>query len=149
VRYIAVVGPGEATAAEVETAMAVGRKLAERGAVVVCGGLDGVMAGACRGVREAGGTSIGLLPGVERAAANPWVTLALPTGLGELRNGLVVRAADAMIAIGGAYGTLSEIALALRTGVPVVGIGTWEIAGVRAAVDAQGAVELALRLAGG
>ena len=148
-RYIAVVGPGEATAAEVETAMAVGRKLAERGAVVVCGGLDGVMAGACRGVREAGGTSIGLLPGVERAAANPWVTLALPTGLGELRNGLVVRAADAMIAIGGAYGTLSEIALALRTGVPVVGIGTWEIAGVRAAVDAQGAVELALRLAGG
>jgi uncharacterized protein (TIGR00725 family) len=124
--YVAVVGPSEASGAEIEGAEAVGRGLAERGVRVVCGGLGGVMAAACRGAAAAGGLSLGILPGTDRAVANEWVTVAIPTGLGELRNGLVVRAADVVIAIGGGHGTLSEIALALRTGVPVLGIGTWE-----------------------
>src|SRR5208283_281209 len=96
----------------------VGRRLAERGAVVVCGGLGGVMAAACRGAAGAGGLSVGLLPGESRQAANPWVAVTLPTGLGELRNGLVVRASGVLVALGGGYGTLSEIALALKTGCP-------------------------------
>ncbi len=145
--YIAVVGPGEATADEERCAEAVGRGVAASGAVLVCGGLGGVMAAACRGAWQAGGTAVGILPGSERAAANEWVAVAIPTGLGELRNGLVVRAADAVVAVGGAYGTLSEIALALKTGVPVVGIGSWQIDGVEAVESAQDAVTRALALA--
>jgi hypothetical protein len=147
VTYVAVVGPGEATEREVEMAGVVGRLLGEAGAVLVCGGLGGVMAGACRGARSAGGVTVGILPGTDRRAANEWVTVAIPTGLGELRNGLVVRAADAVLAIGGAYGTLSEIALALKTGVPVVGIETWEIDGVEAAANPEEAVTRVLSLA--
>lgn len=143
-RYVAVVGPGDATDAALQTAEAVGKLLAERDAVLVCGGLGGVMAAACRGAWAAGGVTVGILPGIDRAEANEWVTVAIPTGLGELRNGLVVRAADAVIAVGGAYGTLSEIALALKTGVPVVGLGTWEIDGVAEAEDARAAVSVAL-----
>ncbi len=145
--YVAVVGPGEATPEEKEAAERIGRALADRGAVVVCGGLGGVMEAACRGVAAAAGTSIGILPGADRGAANPWVQIALPTGLGELRNGLVIRAADAVIAIGGAHGTLSEIALALKTGVPVIGLDTWPIDGIHAARSAQDAVDQALRAA--
>jgi uncharacterized protein (TIGR00725 family) len=114
--YVAVLGPGEASAAEVGAAERVGAELARRGAVVVCGGLGGVMEAACRGAKEAGGSTVGILPGLDREAANPFVDVALPTGLGEARNALVVRAADALIAVGGAYGTLSEIALALKGG---------------------------------
>jgi uncharacterized protein (TIGR00725 family) len=88
------------------------------------------MAAACRGAAQAGGTTVGILPGVDRTAGNEWLTVAIPTGLGELRNGLVVRAADTVIAVGGAYGTLSEVALALKTGVPVIGLRTWEIEGI-------------------
>jgi uncharacterized protein (TIGR00725 family) len=104
--------------------------VAERGAVLVCGGLGGAMEAACRGARAAGGTTVGILPGSERADANPYVDIALPTGLGEGRNALVVRTADALIAVGGGYGTLSEIALALRHGKPVIGVDTWDIEGV-------------------
>lgn len=125
--HVAVVGPGEAAAGELDAAEQVGRELGRRGAVVVCGGLEGVMAAACRGAKDTGGTTVGILPGADRADANQWVDVAIPTGLGELRNGLVVRSADAVIAVGGAYGTLSEIALALKTDVPVVGLGTWEL----------------------
>src|SRR3954466_8984015 len=125
--YVAVVGPGEAEPDEIAAAERVGAELARRGAVVVCGGLGGVMEAACRGAREAGGTTLGLLPGSERSAANAWVSVAVPTGLGEARNALVVRAADAVVAVGGEYGTLSEIALALKAGKPVVGIGTWDL----------------------
>ncbi len=142
--YVAVVGPGEATEPEVEVAVGVGRMLAEAGAVVVCGGLGGVMAGACRGAASGGGMSVGILPGTDRKSANEWVSLAIPTGLGELRNGLVVRAADVVIAVGGAHGTLSEIALALKTGVPVVGVDTWQIDGVERADGAADAVTRAL-----
>lgn len=142
---MAVVGAGEGAAqAALDDAENVGAELARRGAVVVCGGLGGVMQAACRGAVHAGGTTLGILPGNDRAAANPWVTVAVATGLGELRNGLVVRASDAVIAIAGEFGTLSEIALALKAGRRVVGLGTWEIRGVRVAADPVSAVALAL-----
>src|SRR5690242_6619179 len=125
--YIAVVGAGRASADEERIAEEVGRGLAAAGAVVVCGGLGGVMEAACRGAKSSGGTTVGILPGTSRADANPFVDVALPTGLGELRNGLVVRAADALVAVGGEFGTLSEIALALKARKPVVSIGGWEL----------------------
>jgi uncharacterized protein (TIGR00725 family) len=142
---VAVVGPGDASAAEAEAAEAVGRELAGRGAVLVCGGLGGAMEAACRGAKQAGGTTLGILPGLDRTAANAWLDVALATGLGEARNALVVRAADAVIAVAGGYGTLSEIALALKGGKPVAGVDSWEIEGVDAAPDARQAVETVLR----
>ncbi|HEX8745478.1 MAG TPA: TIGR00725 family protein [Thermoleophilaceae bacterium] len=146
--YVAVVGPGEASQEEARVAKRVGRLLAEAGAVVVSGGLGGVMEAACRGAKDGGGTTVGILPGPDRAAANEFVDVAIATGLSEARNALVVRAADVLIAIGGSWGTLSEIALALRTGKRVVGLATWELpggeAGVEEAADAESAVALAL-----
>ena len=144
--YVAVVGPGDATSQETDAAEAVGRELAQRGAIVVCGGREGVMAAACRGAQALGGLTVGLLPGTDRAEGNDWLTVSIPTGLGELRNGLVVRAADAVVAIGGAYGTLSEIALALKTGVPVVGLDTWPIEGIEIANSPGAAVARAIEL---
>jgi uncharacterized protein (TIGR00725 family) len=143
-RYVAVVGPGDATAAELTAAVAVGAELARAGVVLVCGGLGGVMEAACRGAREVGGTTVGILPGQDRAAANPFVEVAVPTGLGEARNALVVRSADALVAVGGGYGTLSEIALALKAGKPVAGLGGWEIDGVESAATPEQAVAAAL-----
>ena len=125
--YVAVVGAGAADARTASVAEEVGRLLASRGAVLVCGGLGGVMEATCRGAKSAGGTTVGILPGLARDEANAWVDVAIPTGLGEARNALVVRAADVLIAIGGEYGTLSEIALALKTGKAVVGVETWEL----------------------
>jgi uncharacterized protein (TIGR00725 family) len=122
----------------------VGALVARRGAVLVCGGLGGVMEAACRGARQEDGTTVGILPGLDRGAANAFVDVALATGLGEARNALVVRSADALIAIGGAYGTLSEIALALKGGKRVVGLGTWEIEGVEPADGPEAAVDAAL-----
>jgi uncharacterized protein (TIGR00725 family) len=113
--------------------------------VLVCGGLGGVMEAACRGAKEAGATTLGILPGTDRAAANPFVDVAVPTGLGEARNALVVRAADALVAVGGGYGTLSEVALALKAGKRVVGLGTWDVEGVEAAGSPEDAVETVLR----
>jgi uncharacterized protein (TIGR00725 family) len=144
--YVAVVGAGGADVAldVLAAAEAVGAELARRGAVVVCGGLGGVMEAACRGAQSEGGVTLGILPGADRADANAWVGVAVATGLGELRNGLVVRSADAVIAVGGEYGTLSEIALALKAGLPVAAIGSWAIAGVVAAASAREAVALVL-----
>ncbi len=143
--YVAVVGPGECDEDLAALAEAVGRALARRGAVVCCGGLGGVMAAACRGAYEAGGTTVGLLPGSARAAGNPWLTVAVATGLGEARNAVVVSAADVVVAMGGGYGTLSEIALALRAGKRVVGLRTWEtVDGVEHVDDPADAVDLAL-----
>jgi uncharacterized protein (TIGR00725 family) len=139
--YVAVVGPGDASPEELHAAEAIGRGIAQAGDMLVCGGLGGVMAAACRGAFEAGGMTIGILPGHDRAAANEWVRVALPTGLGELRIGLVVRAADVVVAVGGAYGTLSEVALALKTGVPVIGLGTWEIEGIAVVDSPHGALQ--------
>jgi uncharacterized protein (TIGR00725 family) len=127
VPHIGVVGSGSAGRDQLILAEEVGRLLAARGALLVCGGLGGVMEAACRGAKSSGGTTVGILPGLDRSEANSWVDVAIPTGLGEARNALVVRSADALVAIGGEYGTLSEIALALKTGKPVVGIDTWEL----------------------
>ena len=140
------VGAGRATPEQAAGAEAVGRLLASRGAVLVCGGLGGVMEAACRGAKAEGGTTVGILPGPSRADANDYVDVAIATGLGEARNALVVRAADALVAVGGEYGTLSEIALALKAGTPVVGLGTWDIDGIEQAGSPDEAVEAALRL---
>jgi uncharacterized protein (TIGR00725 family) len=147
--YVAVIGPSDATSEQTRAAEAIGRGLADGGAILVCGGLGGVMAAACHGAGAAAGTTVGLLPGTDRTSANDWVQIALPTGVGELRNGLLIRAADAVIAVGGAYGTLSEIALALRAGVPVIGLNTWEIEGVERVKSATEAVTRALERAAG
>lgn len=125
--HVGVVGPGAASAAELDVARAVGRGLAERGCVVLCGGLGGVMAAASQGAADAGGTVVGLLPGDDRTEGNRWLTVAVPTGLGEVRNALLVRASDVVVAVGGSWGTLSEVALAVRTGVPVVAVGGWTV----------------------
>ena len=144
--YVAVVGAGgdDVAAAILAVAEAVGAELGRHGAVVVTGGLGGVMQAACRGARSAGATTLGILPGDDRGAANPFVSVAVATGMGELRNGLVVRSADALVAIAGGAGTLSEIALALKAGKRVVGLGSWQIPGVLVAADPVAAVTLAL-----
>lgn len=124
---IAVCGAGICDASLATLAEEVGQRIAAAGAVLVCGGLGGVMEAACRGASQASGLTLGFLPGTERTAANPWVRLALPTGMGEARNVLLVRAADVIIAIGGEYGTLSEIALARKAGRSVIGLHTWNL----------------------
>jgi uncharacterized protein (TIGR00725 family) len=124
--YVAVIGPdGEASVANRADARELGRLLAERGAYVLTGGLGGVMAAAAEGAAEAGGTTIGLLPGTDRSAANRHLTVVIATGLGQLRNGLLVRAADGLAAVGGSWGTMSEIALAHRLGRPLVCLDGW------------------------
>ena len=143
--YIGVVGPGEASEAELASAEEVGAGLASLGAVVVTGGLGGVMEAACRGARSRRGRTLGILPGEDREAANGWVEIAVATGLGELRNGLIVRACDALVAVGGGYGTLSEVALALKLGRPVVGLGTWAVHGVDEVTTPAEAVERVAR----
>ena len=120
---ISVIGAGVASPEECRLAEAVGKTLAEAGAVVVTGGLGGVMAAASKGCVEAGGTAVGFLPGRDTSEANGWVTLPLATGMGESRNSLVVRAGEAVVAIGGSWGTLSEIALARKMGHSVVLLG--------------------------
>lgn len=124
---VAVVGAGQADGVLADTGEAVGKALASAGAIVVCGGLGGVMAAACRGAKSAGGLTVGFLPGTDQTEANDWVDVVLPTGMGEARNVLIVRSCQAVIAIGGEYGTLSEIAFALRAGTPVVGLDTWSL----------------------
>ncbi len=150
-RYVAVVGASSASPQEASRATEVGRLLAEAGAIVVCGGLGGVMDAAARGAASAGGVTVGLLPGEDRSGASEHLTLAIPTGLGEARNALIARAADAVIAIGGEWGTLSEIALAMKMGKRVVGLDTWELAreghpveGIHWAGTPEEAVRLAL-----
>jgi len=154
--YVSVCGSGDAPPDVIALAEEVGSRLASANAIVVCGGLSGVMEAACRGAKSAEGTTVGILPGTERSDANPFVDVAIPTGLGESRNALVARAADALIAIGGEFGTLSEIALALKIGTPVIGLGTWELHrcdevhdAIKAAATPAEAVDLVLRLAKG
>lgn len=123
--YVGVIGSSEASEDELDLAASVGSGLAQAGAALVCGGRGGVMEAACRGAKQHDGLTIGVLPGTDRADANDYVDVALPTGLGELRNGLVVRFSDALIAVGGGWGTLSEVAFAMRTGRPVVALAGW------------------------
>lgn len=152
--YVAVVGAGACDAEIAAAAEEVGRGLGRAGAVLVCGGRGGVMEAACRGAKAEGGLTVGILPGEDRHQANAFVDVALPSGLGEARNALVARAADVVIAIAGEFGTLSEIALALKMGKPVIGLGTWELAKagrpiepILRASDAAEAVAIALRVA--
>jgi uncharacterized protein (TIGR00725 family) len=125
--YVAVIGASNATEWELATAERVGRLLADAGCVLVCGGLGGVMDVAARGSAAGGGVSIGILPGDDRVDASRHLTVAIASGFGEARNAIVARSADAVIAVGGEFGTLSEIALALKMGKPVIGLGTWEL----------------------
>jgi len=133
---ISVIGAGAASDAEKETAREVGRLIAEGGAVLVCGGLGGVMEAACRGAHSAGGLTVGFLPGDDPSSGNPEIDLPLPTGLGEARNVLVARASDGVIAVGGALGTLSELAFALKKRLPVAALDSWRLEAERLPSDA-------------
>ena len=153
---ISVIGAGNNASREaVDTAEAVGRELAKRGAVVVCGGLNGVMEAVCRGAKSEGGVTIGVLPGDDPDSANSYVDYPVPTGMGHARNAIVVKAGLAVIAVDGAYGTLSEIGHALAEGKTVIGLKTWRIsqeedeehAAIVRAETPQEAVELALQAA--
>lgn len=146
---IAVIGNGTEDDAHNRAAEEVGRLLAGAGCVLVTGGLGGVMAAAARGAKSAGGVTVGILPGPGPEAANPHIDIAIPTGMGEARNALIVRSASAVIAVGGGYGTLSEIALALKASKPVVGLSTWDIPGVVRAAEPAEAVRAALSGQGG
>ena len=126
-RFIAVIGGGQPSPQEAQLAEAVGRELAVRGAILVCGGLGGVMEAACKGAQSEGGVTIGILPGESRQAANPYVQIPIVTGIGYARNLALVKSAQAVIAIGGSYGTLSEISHALQSGIPVIGLNTWSL----------------------
>jgi len=148
---IAVIGENDPTPAVAALAELVGAEIARVGAVLVCGGLGGVMEAACRGATAGGGITLGILPGTRAVDANPYVTYAIPTGFGHARNILVVRTAQAVIAVGGKYGTLSEIAFAKIEGIPVIGLQTWDISReglegdpIRRAVDPVQAVRMAL-----
>ena len=124
---IGVIGASECGDDISSMAREVGREIARRGGILVCGGLGGVMEAACRGARDEGGLTIGILPGSHRKDANPYVTLPIVTGLGDARNVIIARTSDVLVAIGGKYGTLSEMAFAMKFGVPIVGLGTWDV----------------------
>jgi len=150
--FISVIGASNScTAEERQLAEEVGRELARRGAILICGGLDGVMEAACRGAASEGGLTVGILPGNQREDANPYVTIPIVTGIGYARNSIVAKSGQAVIAIGGSYGTLSEIAYALQDNIPVIGLGTWSLAtsegpdkSIIMAKDAADAVKKAL-----
>jgi len=130
---VAVIGAGAAEPETLQQAMSLGRGLAELGVEVVCGGMGGVMEGVCRGAGEAGGQTIGILPGFDRDEANPWVDVAIPTGLGHARNQMVALNGDIVVAVGGAYGTLTEMGFAKIYQKPVIALNSWDIEGVRTA----------------
>jgi len=125
--FIAVIGGSECSKKEARLAEEVGRELASRGVTLVCGGLGGVMEAACKGARLEGGLTVGILPGNSRHEANKYVEVPIVTGLGYARNALVVKSSQAVIAIDGEFGTLSEIAYALQSGIPIVGLNTWSL----------------------
>jgi uncharacterized protein (TIGR00725 family) len=124
---IAVIGDSSCSPEEAKLAESVGELLAQQGANIACGGLGGVMEAVCRGAKSKGGLTVGILPGQDSSMANPWVDIPVVTGLGEARNVAVVKSAQAVIAIGGGYGTLSEIAYALKSSIPVIGLNTWSL----------------------
>ena len=126
-KIIAVIGGGQCSAEEARLAEEVGRELARQGAILVCGGLGGVMEAACKGASTEGGITIGILPGESRQAANPYVQIPIVTGTGYARNVAVVKSAQAVIAVDGSYGTLSEIGFALQSGIPLIGLDTWAL----------------------
>ncbi len=154
-KIIAVIGGAQPSTEEARLAEEVGRELARQGATLVCGGLGGVMEAACRGASSEGGVTIGILPGDKPEAANPYVQIPVVTGMGHARNISVVKSAQAVIAIGGSYGTLSEIAHALQSNIPVIGLNTWSLSrngqqdnSIILTQNSTEAVEKALNLAG-
>ena len=153
-KFIAVIGGKRCSSQEARLAEEVGRELAKRGATIVCGGMGGVMEAACRGAQSEGGVTIGILPGENRQVANPYVQIPIVTGMGYARNVAVVKSAQAVIAISGSYGTLSEIAHALQSGIPVIGLNTWSLSrngqpddSIIPAQNSVEAVDIALSLA--
>jgi len=126
-KFIAVIGGSQCSKEEARLAEEVGREIARQGAILVCGGLGGVMEAACKGAQSEDGMTIGILPGEIRQAANPYVQIPIVTGIGHARNVAVVKSSQAVIAIGGSYGTLSEISHALQSGIPVIGLNTWSL----------------------
>lgn len=149
--YVSLIGPSTASPKILEIAESAGASIARAGAILITGGRGGAMEAASRGAQQAGGLTVGLLPGYARAEGNAYLAVAIPTGMGEMRNALVVRSGDGVLAIGGGFGTLSELALALKLGKPVVGVGTWtaSIAGeatpILQATTPEQAVELLLK----
>lgn len=147
---IGVIGAGQADASLRGLAREVGAEIARQGAILACGGLGGVMEAACQGAKEQGGFTLGILPGFHKREANPYVDLAIVTGMSYARNLVLVRTADALVAVGGGFGTLSEIAFALQLDKPVVAINSWPVsAKIVPATEPKEAVELAVRLAQG
>lgn len=147
---IGVIGASDADNNLRRTAREVGREIARRGAVLICGGLGGVMEATCQGAKEEGGLTIGILPGFEKGDANPYVDIPIVTGLSYARNLIIVRTADGLIAVGGGYGTLSELAFALKLNKPVVAINSWPVSDkIRQARDAKEAVSLIFEALGG
>jgi uncharacterized protein (TIGR00725 family) len=151
--YIAVVGGADCTGEEYDLAYSVGQEVARKNAVVICGGGSGVMEAVSKGTTKAGGSAIGILPGEKADQGNVYLTFVIATGMGEARNAIIVRTADAVIAVGGEYGTLSEIALALKMGKPVIGLKSWHLKpphkpdiSITAAESAEAAVEKAFSL---
>ncbi len=144
-KIIAVIGGRNCTESQYQIAREVGRLIAENDAILVCGGRTGIMEAACRGAAEAGGISIGILPGDDKRDANEWVTVPITTGIGLARNAVIIRSASAAIAISGSYGTLSEIAYCKQFGVPVYGIQSWDIDGLPNIETPEEAVRLALQ----
>jgi uncharacterized protein (TIGR00725 family) len=143
-KMIGVLGGSLAEPKFLESAYQIGRLLAEKGAILVCGGREGVMEAACKGAVEAGGLTVGILPSDNLRLANPYVTIPVATGMGAARNKIIVNTAEAFIAIDGRYGTLSEIAFALDAGKRVVGLGSWDIEGVIRAETPEQAVNIAI-----
>ncbi|WP_297212852.1 MULTISPECIES: TIGR00725 family protein [Thermodesulfovibrio] len=144
-KTVGVIGAGKADEELIRLAEEVGRLLAKNGITVITGGLGGVMEAACRGAYFKGGITVGILPTLSKEDANPYVKIPIPTGMGEMRNALIVRASDALVAIGGEYGTLSEIAFALKTGKRVVGLKTWDIRGIIQVNSPEEAVRILLK----
>ncbi len=144
IKIIGVIGDSNADQTARDSAYRVGRLLANAGAILICGGLGGVMEAACKGAKEYGGSTIGILPGNDTIAANPYVDYPVATGIGYARNLIIINTASALIAVSGKYGTLSEIAFALQLGKPVYGLGTWAIDGVIVCSTPEEAVSKAL-----
>ncbi|HMK59853.1 MAG TPA: TIGR00725 family protein [Dissulfurispiraceae bacterium] len=143
---IGVIGAGRANDRELELAERTGKLIAEHGAILVCGGLGGVMEAAARGAKSAGGLTVGILPQPTKEMANSYIDVPIATGFGEGRNVIIIRTADVLITIGGEYGTLSELAFALKMGKPVIGINTWNIKGIIEADTPDTAIDKALQL---
>lgn len=146
-RLVGVIGASQPSSRGLDQARELGRLLAQGGVTIICGGLGGIMEAVCQGAVEAGGETIGLLPGGEAVAANPYVTLALPTNLGHGRNILIAQAAEVLVAVEGEYGTLSEMAIALKLGKPVFSLGSWpELTGPQPVATPQEAATKVLEL---